>query len=385
MTVVATRAKLAVVHVIRTMTSAAGSRYGASAAGSRIGMAGVARKSGMGAVQREGRGGTVIERACRPGVAGMAGAAILTERSAVGIIVRVTTGAVLWRSAEDPVGVAPGTGNGGMNPEQREFGHIMIKAHRFRPGRLAMASRAFAGELCLVNVIECVTAVAGSRRRILHPGLVAGRAIERCMRLLECESRAGVIETARCPAGGIVAACAIRTEPALVRVIGPVAGFAPGSKIVPVISPGMAVRALELRMTVLECEARDARMIKPGARPGIGRMAAATICSALTRVHIVHGVAACARRRRLVKTIALVTIAARDLVVRAGQRIARKRVVENCIPPGGLGMTGAAGGAELSLVNVSILVTGAARQRGIAHRCSGCMTILAGRADVCAL
>ncbi len=245
-----------------------------------------------------------------------------------------------------------------------------------------MAGRTIAGQLSLVNVIEGMAAAAGGRRRVLHPGLVTGRAIDFGVGLEERKTRCGMIEARRGPAGRIVAARAIRPQPALVRVVGRVAGRATGREIVPVIGPRMTIRALEPRMTVPKCKARDARVIESGTLPAIGRVAFAAVRSALTLVDVVHRVTACAGRRRLVKTIALVTISASDLVVRSGQRIARKRVVENRVLPGGLGMAGAAGGAELPLVDVIILVTARARGCGIAHRRPGRMTSVAGRADV---
>ncbi len=322
MTVIAFRAEFAVMHVVRAMTGPAGSRYIACAFGRRIGMAGITGKSGMRAVQREAGGSIVIECAGRPGVAGMAGAAIVTECAGMRIVVCVATAAVLRGPAEAVVGMTSGTGNRRMNAEQREFGQIVVEADRFRPGRLAMAIRTFARKHALVNVIECVTAVAGSRRRVLDSRLVAGRAIELCVCLFENEARVGVIE-ARCgPATRVVTVRTIRPQPALVRVVGRMAGRTTGGEIVAVIGSRMTVSALELRMTVLQCEACDASMVKSGALPGVGRVATAAIRSSLARVNIVHRVAACASRLCLVKTVALVAIPAGDCVVRAGQRIA---------------------------------------------------------------
>ena len=196
-----------------------------------------------------------------------------------------------------------------------------------------MTSRTFTSQLSPVNVVEGVTIVAGRRRGVLHPGLVAGGAILPSVSPEKRKTRCSVLEAGSGPAGGIVAAGAIRPEPALVRVIGPVAGCATDGEIVPVVGPCMTVRTLELRMAVLQCKTGDARMIESGAPPCIGRVATAAVRSALARVHIVHRVAAGACRCRLVETVALVTIPARNLLVHAGQRITHKRVVEYRILP----------------------------------------------------
>ena len=75
----------------------------------------------------------MVEVAGRPGVAGMAGTAIFTERATVRIVVCVTTAAILRHATEEPVGMTPGAGNRGMYAEQRECRQVMVKTHRFRP------------------------------------------------------------------------------------------------------------------------------------------------------------------------------------------------------------------------------------------------------------
>ncbi len=123
-----------------------------------IGMAACASHADMPAGQWEARH-AVVESGRLPRRGGMAGAAAVAERAAMGIILRMAGVAVSRRALEVPIAMAAAAGHTCMGAGQREAGGIVVEGGRLPRGG-AVAGSAVRPQRAAVGIILRMAGVA---------------------------------------------------------------------------------------------------------------------------------------------------------------------------------------------------------------------------------
>lgn len=183
MTIATLNPELSVMWIIIGVTTAAVSGNGRRRFFGVL-MAGGAAQTIVTAIKSEIGVYIMIEYGGAPAIAGMTVSAVRTQRSAMSIVVRMTSVTVSWSACELLGLMTAAAGNWSVQSRQRKAGQVMIECDRIQPRGLHVAKAAVLVHLPAVRVIHGVTALTVRWWLLLNFRLVTADAVNLRMRIV---------------------------------------------------------------------------------------------------------------------------------------------------------------------------------------------------------
>jgi len=269
------------------------------------------------------------------------------------------------------------TGNGGVQPEQREFRELVIEPHIGLPRTLSVAPLAV---LAFLTGMDVILAMARDARGVefffVRVHRVATLAARECMPPLQRERRVAiVIEANLAPGVRSVASATILAIATAMNVIGSVTGGAVARSGIGVEVALVAEDTARLGVPPVERKLRVSAMVEARRIPGRDGVATLAGRPESPSMNVVETVArATIRGCRFVAFVG-VTQRASDVFVSTLERKVGLLMVEASFAPACLGVAITARLTERSLVRIVVPVAGGAILRRIAVLLPDCVAL----------